>query len=59
MPDGLKEYYGRGDLHFATFSLWPAGFVEVQGSSREKAKEKLNYMHANPVIRKLVQHRKE
>jgi putative transposase len=22
MPDGLKRYYGRGDLHFVTFSCY-------------------------------------
>jgi hypothetical protein len=22
MPDGLKGYYGRGDLHFVTFSCY-------------------------------------
>jgi putative transposase len=153
MPDGLKRYYGRGDLHFVTFScycrldllrtkrartlfvkelaqvrrergfrlagyvvmpnhvhvlmskpaqgtvstalqmlkqrvsrkmrkrkkggregqltlgfdgegqesrsFWQARFYDFNVYSRGKVKEKLNYMHANPVIRKLVKHPKD
>jgi len=153
MPDGLKRYYGRGDLHFVTFScyrrlellgtkrarnlfvkelaqvrrergfrlagyvvmpnhvhllmsepakgtvstalqmlkqrvsrkmrkrkrrgregqlvlgfdtsegeprsFWQARFYDFNVYSRGKVKEKLNYMHANPVIRRLVKHAKD
>jgi hypothetical protein len=31
----------------------------VRPPARGKVKEKLNYMHANPVIRKLVKHPKD
>jgi hypothetical protein len=51
MPDGLKRYYGRGDLHFM--------FYDFNVYSPGKVKEKLNYIHANPVIRKLVKHPKD
>ena len=44
MPDGLKRYYGRGDLHFV--------FYDFNVYSQGEGKEKLNYMHANPAIRK-------
>src|SRR5579864_75252 len=80
MPDGLKRYYGRGDLHFVTFSCYRrldllrskrARTLFVQElarvrrerrfwlAGRAKVKEQLNYMHANPVIRKLVKHPKD
>jgi putative transposase len=37
-------------------SFWQARFYDFNVYSRGKLKEKLNYMHANPVIRKLVKH---
>lgn len=40
---GLKRFWQR---RFYDFNVW----------SRGKIKEKLNYMHANPVVRKLVKH---
>ena len=42
---GLKRFWQR---RFYDFNVW----------SRGKLKEKLNYMHANPVIRQLVKHPK-
>ena len=40
-------------------SFWQARFYDFNAYSRGKVKEKLNYMHANPVIRKLVKHPKD
>jgi len=40
-------------------SFWQARFYDFNVYSRGKVKEKLNYMHANPVIRKLVKHPKD
>jgi hypothetical protein len=37
----------------------PVRFYDFNVYSRGKVKEKLNYMHANPVIRKLVKHPKD
>ncbi len=37
-------------------AFWQARFYDFNVYSRGKQKEKLNYMHANPVIRKLVKH---
>lgn len=42
---GLKRFWQR---RFYDFNVWSKG----------KLKEKLNYMHANPVMRKLVRHPK-
>ena len=38
--------------------FWQARFYDFNVYSHYKKKEKLNYMHANPVIRRLVQHPK-
>jgi hypothetical protein len=35
-------------------AFWQARFYDFNVYSRGKVKEKLNYMHANPVIRKLL-----
>jgi putative transposase len=40
-------------------SFWQARFYDFNVYSRGKEKEKLNYMHANPLIRKLVKHPKD
>jgi putative transposase len=40
-------------------SFWQARFHDFNVYKSGKVKEKLNYMHANPVIRKLVKHPKE
>lgn len=37
-------------------SFWQARFCDFNVYSRGKLKEKLNYMHANPVVRRLVEH---
>jgi putative transposase len=37
-------------------SFWETRFYDFNGYSTGKRKEKLNYMHANPVIRGLVKH---
>ncbi len=39
--------------------FWQKRFYDFNVWSSEKLKEKLNYIHANPVQRKLVQHPKE
>ena len=39
-------------------AFWQARFYDYNVYSTEKIKEKLNYMHANPVIRRLVEHPK-
>src|SRR5208282_3009254 len=38
--------------------FWQRRFYDFNVWSRGKLKEKLNYMHANPVTRKLVKHPK-
>jgi putative transposase len=40
-------------------SFWQARFFDFNVYSTGKKKEKLNYMHANPLIRKLVKHPKD
>jgi putative transposase len=40
-------------------SFWQARFYDFNVYSTGKRKEKLNYMHANPVIRRLVEHPKD
>jgi len=40
-------------------AFWQARFYDFNVYSLGKIKEKLNYMHANPVIRKLVEHPKD
>jgi putative transposase len=40
-------------------AFWQARFYDFNAYTRGKMKEKLNYMHANPVIRKLVKHPSE
>jgi len=43
----------------AARSFWQARFYDFNVYSLGKVKEKLNYMHANPVIRKLVRHARD
>jgi putative transposase len=55
---------GQLSLKFATKTgglrrLWQKRFYDFNVWSSEKKREKLIYMHANPVLRKLVQHPKE
>lgn len=40
-------------------AFWQARFYDFNVYSRGKMKEKLNYIHANPVVRKLVKHPRE
>lgn len=40
-------------------AFWQARFYDFNVYSQGKKKEKLNYMHANPVIRGLVRHPKD
>jgi putative transposase len=40
-------------------AFWQARFYDFNVYSRGKEKEKLNYMHANPLIRRLVKHPKD
>ena len=39
-------------------AFWQARFYDYNVYSTKKIKEKLNYMHGNPVIRRLVEHPK-
>ena len=40
-------------------AFWQARFYDFNVYSGGKVKEKLNYLHANPVVRKLVSHPKD
>jgi putative transposase len=40
-------------------AFWQARFYDFNVYSGGKVKEKLNYMHANPVVRRLVNHPKD
>jgi putative transposase len=48
-----------GDAGEIPRSFWQARFYDFNVYSEGKKKEKLNYMHANPVIRGLVEHPKD
>ncbi len=41
------------------WAFWQARFYDFNVYSRGKRKEKLNYIHANPVVRGLVEHPKD
>jgi hypothetical protein len=47
------------NLKFVEKAVWQARFYDFNVYSFGKVKEKLNYMHANPVIRRLVEHPKD
>ena len=58
-----KKIVGNGQLAFGFTreeaeprAFWQARFYDFNVYSEGKRKEKLNYMHANPVIRGLVKH---
>lgn len=53
-PGQMAFAFERGEPERRAF--WQARFYDFNVYSRGKLKEKLNYMHANPVIRKLVKH---
>ena len=40
-------------------AFWQARFYDFNVYTRRKIKEKLDYMHANPVVRGLVEHPKD
>ena len=44
--------FGGGELR----QFWQARFYDFNVYSEKKKREKLHYMHANPVLRKLVKH---
>ena len=50
---------GFADDAAALRQFWQARFYDFNVYSLGKMKEKLNYMHANPVIRGLVEHPKD
>jgi putative transposase len=53
----LRLSFMRGGERLPRF--WQAGFYDFNVYSRKKKREKLEYMHANPVTRGLVQHPKD
>ncbi|MGC0772746.1 MAG: hypothetical protein WB543_07395 [Candidatus Acidiferrum sp.] len=48
-----------GDAGEPLRAFWQARFDDFNVYTNGKKKEKLNYMHANPVIRGLVKHPKD
>ena len=50
----LRLAFAKGDGSLARF--WQPRFYDFNVWSKKKVREKLDYMHANPVIRKLVDH---
>jgi putative transposase len=57
-PEGQLEFAFEGAGE-ELLSFWQARFYDFNVYSRGKVTEKLNYMHANPVIRRLVKHPKD
>jgi hypothetical protein len=66
MPKNLKRHYGKGDLHFLTFSCFRR--FALLGTARAKREEKLDVftrdrkavnMHRNAVTRRLVKDPKD
>jgi putative transposase len=56
-PAQMGQGYEDGEANTRPF--WQPRFYDFNVYSEEKKKEKLHYMHANPVIRGLVRHPKE
>jgi len=52
----LRFAFTKGEDSFPRF--WQARFYDFNIWSKKKVREKLEYMHANPVTRKLVEHPK-
>jgi putative transposase len=52
----LAFEFAKGE---ALRSFWKARFYDFNVYSEGKTKQKLNYMHANPVVRGLVKHPKD
>lgn len=53
----MRLRFARSEEPLARF--WQPRFYDFNVWSRKKLREKLEYMHANPVTRKLVQHPKD
>jgi len=53
----LRFAFARGDGSLPCF--WQPRFYDFNIWSKQKVREKLEYMHANPVTRKLVDHPKD
>ena len=65
-PRKRKRRSGAGQMAFgfagedgAPRAFWQARFYNFNVYSEGKRKEKLNYMHANPVMERLVEHPRE
>lgn len=56
-PRQLRLAFAAGGENRRAF--WQARFHDFNVYTEGKKKEKLNYMHANPVIRRLVKHPKD
>ena len=63
---GGRKKQNKSQLHLhleggapALRALWQPRFYDFNVCSQLKKKEKLNYMHANPVVRGLVEHPKD
>jgi putative transposase len=56
-----KANLGHPQLPFEELprAFWQARFYDFNVYSKSKLREKLNYMHANPVVRGLVKHPKD
>jgi REP-associated tyrosine transposase len=57
-PAGQSSFaFTRGDGNLPRF--WQPRFYDFNVWSEKKVREKLEYMHANPITRKLVEHPKD
>ncbi len=56
-PGQLRFAFTSGERNLARF--WQPRFYDFNVWSEKKMREKLDYMHANPVTRKLVEHPKD
>ncbi len=57
VPGQLSLAFPRSAMEVGAF--WQRRFYDFNVYSRKKLREKLEYMHANPVVRKLVVHPRE
>jgi putative transposase len=53
----LRFAFTKGDNNLPRF--WQPRFYDFNVWSEKKVREKLEYMHANPITRKLVEHPKD
>jgi REP element-mobilizing transposase RayT len=60
-PEANLGHPGTGVVRWESLpaAFWQARFYDFNVYSRAKVIEKLNYMHANPVVRELVEHPKD